>query len=60
MTRSLLSLSLDAAAPLAAQSHAADFDGSDVSNGQYLTAWRRQPNGTFRFISDGGNPRPAP
>ena len=35
-------------------------DGSDVSNGKYLTAWQRQPNGAFRFISDGGNPRPAP
>lgn len=27
---------------------------------KYLTAWRRQPDGTVRFLTDGGNPRPRP
>jgi ketosteroid isomerase-like protein len=27
---------------------------------KYLTVWRRQPGGEWRFVVDGGNPRPAP
>jgi hypothetical protein len=27
---------------------------------KYLTVWRRLPDGTIRFLTDGGNPRPAP
>jgi ketosteroid isomerase-like protein len=26
---------------------------------KYLTVWRRQPNGAWRWVVDGGNPRPA-
>jgi ketosteroid isomerase-like protein len=26
---------------------------------KYLTVWRRQPNGEWRWVVDGGNPRPA-
>jgi ketosteroid isomerase-like protein len=26
---------------------------------KYLTIWRRQPNGEWRWLVDGGNPRPA-
>lgn len=28
--------------------------------GKYLTLWRREPGGAIRYISDGGNARPAP
>ena len=27
---------------------------------KYLTLWRREPDGRIRFLSDGGNARPAP
>lgn len=27
---------------------------------KYLTIWRRQPDGTWRFVADGGSARPAP
>jgi ketosteroid isomerase-like protein len=27
--------------------------------GKYLTVWRRENNGTWRFVADGGNPSPA-
>ncbi|MEZ4586623.1 MAG: nuclear transport factor 2 family protein [Gemmatimonadales bacterium] len=27
---------------------------------KYLTVWKRQPDGTMRFLTDGGNGRPAP
>lgn len=27
---------------------------------KYLTIWRRQPDGTVRFVTDGGNARPSP
>lgn len=27
---------------------------------KYLTVWRRQPGGHWRFVADGGNARPAP
>jgi len=34
-------------------------EGSPVSYGKYLTIWRRQPDGSVRFLTDGGSPRPA-
>jgi ketosteroid isomerase-like protein len=27
---------------------------------KYLTIWRRQPDGSWKFVADGGNVRPAP
>jgi ketosteroid isomerase-like protein len=30
-----------------------------VGYSKYLTIWRRQPNGEWRWVVDGGNPRPA-
>ena len=30
----------------------------DAYKGKYLTLWRRLPDGTIRFIADGGNSRP--
>jgi len=27
---------------------------------KYLTIWRRQPDGTWKFVADGGNVRPGP
>jgi ketosteroid isomerase-like protein len=27
---------------------------------KYLTVWRRQPGGSWKFVADGGNVRPAP
>ena len=27
---------------------------------KYLTVWRRQPDGTWKFVADGGSARPAP
>jgi len=36
-------------------------DGSvDRFYSKYLTLWARQPDGTWRFIADGGAPSPAP
>ena len=32
--------------------------GSDAYIGKYLTVWRRQPDGSIRFILDSGNDRP--
>lgn len=32
--------------------------GSDAYEGKYLTVWRRQPDGSMRFILDSGNDRP--
>ena len=34
-------------------------EGSPASYGKYLTIWRRLPDGSVRFLTDGGNPRPA-
>lgn len=34
--------------------------GGEPVYGKYLTVWRRQPDGSVRFLTDGGNPRPAP
>ena len=28
--------------------------------GKYLTVWRKEPNGTWKFVVDGGNSRPSP
>ena len=30
------------------------------SYSKYLTVWKRQPNGAWKFVADGGNARPAP
>jgi ketosteroid isomerase-like protein len=34
--------------------------GGAMTYSKYLTVWRRQPDGSLRFVIDGGNPRPAP
>lgn len=33
--------------------------GQSVFHSKYLTIWRRQPDGSWKFITDGGNGRPA-
>ena len=27
---------------------------------KYLTVWQKQPDGSLKFVADGGNARPAP
>jgi ketosteroid isomerase-like protein len=27
---------------------------------KYLTVWKRQPDGAWKFVADGGNERPGP
>jgi ketosteroid isomerase-like protein len=34
--------------------------GGSPSYTKYLTVWQRQPDGRVRFLTDGGNARPAP
>ena len=34
--------------------------GAALIYSKYLTVWRRQPDGSVRFLTDGGNARPAP
>jgi hypothetical protein len=34
-------------------------DGARIYS-KYLTVWRRLPDGSIRFLTDGGNARPAP
>jgi ketosteroid isomerase-like protein len=34
--------------------------GGDPALSKYLTVWRRQADGSMRFLTDGGNPRPRP
>jgi hypothetical protein len=34
-------------------------EGAAATYGKYLTIWRRLPNGSVRFVTDGGNARPA-
>jgi ketosteroid isomerase-like protein len=34
--------------------------GGATVHSKYLTVWRRLPDGSVRFVTDGGNPRPAP
>jgi ketosteroid isomerase-like protein len=34
-------------------------NGPQTSYGKYLTIWQRQPDGTWKYVTDGGNPRPA-
>ena len=34
-------------------------EGSPASYGKYLTIWRRLPDGSVRFLTDGGTARPA-
>ena len=35
-------------------------DGGDVSYSNYLTVWKRQSDGKWRVVADGGNSAPAP
>jgi ketosteroid isomerase-like protein len=35
-------------------------DGTDISYSNYLTIWKRQADGQWRFVADGGNSAPAP
>jgi ketosteroid isomerase-like protein len=35
-------------------------EGGDVSYSNYLTVWKRQPDGKWRVVADGGNSAPAP
>jgi ketosteroid isomerase-like protein len=35
-------------------------DGTDISYSNYLTIWKRQSDGQWRFVADGGNSAPAP
>jgi ketosteroid isomerase-like protein len=34
--------------------------GKDTSYSNYLTVWKRQADGTWRFVADGGNSAPPP
>ena len=34
--------------------------GKDTSYSNYLTVWKRQADGAWRFVADGGNSSPAP
>ena len=34
--------------------------GAQTTNSKYLTVWKRQRGGEWRFVADGGNPAPAP
>lgn len=34
-------------------------EGGPARYSKYLTIWRRFPDGTVRYLTDGGNPRPA-
>jgi hypothetical protein len=34
-------------------------EGGQARFSKYLTIWRRLPDGTVRYLTDGGNPRPA-
>jgi ketosteroid isomerase-like protein len=34
--------------------------GNDTSYSNYLTVWKRQADGKWRFVADGGNSAPAP
>jgi len=34
-------------------------EGGPARYSKYLTIWRRQPDGTVRYLTDGGNDRPA-
>jgi ketosteroid isomerase-like protein len=34
--------------------------GNDTSYSNYLTVWKRQADGRWRFVADGGNSAPAP
>jgi ketosteroid isomerase-like protein len=35
-------------------------EGGDVSYSNYLTVWKRQSDGKWRVVADGGNSAPAP
>jgi ketosteroid isomerase-like protein len=38
-----------------------DAEGKlQVGYTQYLTVWKKQPDGSWKFVLDGGNPAPAP
>jgi ketosteroid isomerase-like protein len=34
-------------------------EGGAATHGKYLTIWRRLPDGSVRYVTDGGNARPA-
>ena len=34
--------------------------GEQLSHSKYLTIWKRQPDGSWRYVADGGNDAPAP
>jgi hypothetical protein len=34
--------------------------GGAANLGKYLTVWTRRPDGSVRYLTDGGNPRPTP
>ena len=34
--------------------------GEQLSNSKYLTIWKRQADGSWRYVADGGNDAPAP
>jgi ketosteroid isomerase-like protein len=34
--------------------------GGAANLGKYLTVWTRRPDGSARYLTDGGNPRPTP
>ncbi len=33
---------------------------TQVAHGKYITVWKRQPDGSFKAVLDGGNPNPPP
>ncbi len=41
--------------------HSKDADGKDVTRyGKYCSIWKKQPDGTWKWVVDIGNPSPAP
>lgn len=45
---------------LATETDTADDGTIERGYSKYLTIWRRQPGGAWRYVTDGGNARPAP
>jgi len=41
--------------------HSTDADGKlRVSHGKYITVWKKQPDGSWKFVMDIANPGPPP